>query len=153
MSVLLPYEITLFSNIGYDFDALNVFYYLMKLHYSQTTPNLATFLVVVLLPYEITLFSNKGWRDDYTFYVLLPYEITLFSNNIRRYIWQNVFYYLMKLHYSQTNMPNGTAILSFYYLMKLHYSQTEYNKLVELTSFTTLWNYTILKQILISSQA
>ena len=56
--VLIPYEITLFSNYNspvYDVKA-------------------------VLLPYEITLFSNN-YDDEYEeLQVLLPYEITLFSN-------------------------------------------------------------------------
>ena len=58
--VLLPYEITLFSNEGID---------------NETG-------IPVLLPYEITLFSNYenigAWKNN----VLLPYEITLFSNCI-----------------------------------------------------------------------
>ena len=58
------------------------FYYLMKLHYSQTMLFKYLLVVFVLLPYEITLFSN----DEADIYippqVLLPYEITLFSNLI-----------------------------------------------------------------------
>ena len=57
--VLLPYEITLFSNESILYEAEN--------H--------------VLLPYEITLFSNPLEFDASFSYVLLPYEITLFSNN------------------------------------------------------------------------
>ena len=34
------------------------------------------------------------------------------------------FYYLMKLHYSQTTFADLVLIYKFYYLMKLHYSQT-----------------------------
>ena len=34
------------------------------------------------------------------------------------------FYYLMKLHYSQTGYAPFGNIKPFYYLMKLHYSQT-----------------------------
>ncbi len=34
------------------------------------------------------------------------------------------FYYLMKLHYSQTKEQHFNARPEFYYLMKLHYSQT-----------------------------
>ena len=57
-TVLLPYEITLFSNAITSYN-INVF---------------------VLLPYEITLFSNKCVNDLTNVNVLLPYEITLFSN-------------------------------------------------------------------------
>ena len=56
--VLLPYEITLFSN---TFD------------YKLDTK-------AVLLPYEITLFSNIVSVFPIPCLVLLPYEITLFSN-------------------------------------------------------------------------
>ena len=78
--VLLPYEITLFSNIcTYHINITNV-----------------------LLPYEITLFSNKDFPETLLSQVLLPYEITLFSNNRFLINFGVMFYYLMKLHYSQT---------------------------------------------------
>ena len=79
--VLLPYEITLLSN--------NITVILAKID--------------VLLPYEITLLSNSILGYFGFDLVLLPYEITLLSNgyfNDHRLFW---FYYLMKLHYSQTN--------------------------------------------------
>ena len=100
--VLLPYEITLFSND------------------SRGVPGAWD----VLLPYEITLFSNPLKDLCKTAVVLLPYEITLFSN--LRGIVNNPswFYYLMKLHYSQTRMRTVAVNVKFYYLMKLHYSQT-----------------------------
>ena len=56
--VLLPYEITLFSN---------------------QAPYLKWYKHV-LLPYEITLFSNGTFGGVQVGIVLLPYEITLFSN-------------------------------------------------------------------------
>ena len=99
--VLLPYEITLLSNAiagGY-------------LH------------AVVLLPYEITLLSNQPARSAYYTTVLLPYEITLLSNKRSASIWPRWFYYLMKLHYSQTIIVRASAG----------------------RCFTTLWNYTTLK--------
>ena len=58
LAVLLPYEITLFSN----------------------SPNTFNDLPNVLLPYEITLFSNVQYYGVIREAVLLPYEITLFSN-------------------------------------------------------------------------
>ena len=160
----------------------------MKLHYSQTLGSLlcckncfttlwnyttlkrlvAYFVVkIVLLPYEITLLSNFNW-NDWTFgYVLLPYEITLLSNHATEILTEHKFYYLMKLHYSQTRVPLlvlyiefyylmklhysqtiGLGIFvagAFYYLMKLHYSQTSVCRIGERVSFTTLWNYTTLK--------
>ena len=78
--VLLPYEITLFSNLTYTDMQL------MK----------------VLLPYEITLFSNITVVSTDTYKVLLPYEITLFSNILMSIQLIEWFYYLMKSHYSQT---------------------------------------------------
>ena len=56
------------------------------------------------------------------------------------------FYYLMDLHYSQTRGIRPTWIWQFYYLMDLHYSQTWRFQTRALTSFTTLWIYTILKR-------
>ncbi len=35
--------------------------------------------------------------------VLLPYEITLLSNRATELAAEGMFYYLMKLHYSQTS--------------------------------------------------
>ena len=58
---------------------------------------------MVLLPYEITLFSNIGYTLKGSVKVLLPYEITLFSNIVRIDMTFSQFYYLMKLHYSQTS--------------------------------------------------
>ena len=74
----------------------------MKLHYSQTKVSALDSLVRVLLPYEITLFSNLKCKERLEQYVLLPYEITLFSNAVNTDCFIALFYYLMKLHYSQT---------------------------------------------------
>ena len=57
--VLIPYEITLLSNIN-CICVRNSF---------------------VLIPYEITLLSNKYLIDDSSVAVLIPYEITLLSNS------------------------------------------------------------------------
>ena len=48
------------------------------------------------------------------------------------------FYYLMKLHYSQTREIAVWSGHEFYYLMKLHYSQTPFEHTVALAGFTTL---------------
>ena len=72
--------------------------------------------------------------------VLLPYEITLFSNCIRQAISLLRFYYLMKLHYSQTTKASTKLHITFYYLMKLHYSQTHL-----LNPFTRLKFYYLMK--------
>ncbi len=61
LQVLVPYEITLFSN---------------SLTFSIDDP-------FVLVPYEITLFSNHYCAYYSPACVLVPYEITLFSNLIR----------------------------------------------------------------------
>ena len=72
--------------------------------------------------------------------VLLPYEITLFSNKDYAYIKHDKFYYLMKLHYSQTKGSGENDNNSFYYLMKLHYSQT-----IEISFSTSLAFYYLMK--------
>ena len=68
-AVLLPYEITLFSN--------------SRTNYKHTD--------TVLLPYEITLFSNMNVTLCTLTEVLLPYEITLFSNKViqKRQHWRS----------------------------------------------------------------
>ena len=83
----------------------------------------------VLLPYEITLLSNFASHLHHFLRVLLPYEITLLSNSPLSEPVADEFYYLMKLHYSQTIEIANTDTEMFYYLMKLHYSQTrQWNK-------------------------
>ena len=150
--VLLPYEITLLSNDNLrDFDLVE-FYYLMKLHYSQTVSccclpffsfttlwNYTTLKQCqvlclrdrVLLPYEITLLSNGLWYCVWGGIVLLPYEITLLSNSMTLYTTSAMFYYLMKLHYSQTSNENklrhynsqGNIIKWLYYKPKIIFLQ------------------------------
>ena len=83
-----------------------MFYYLMKLHYSQTA--------------TITI-----WTDN-TFYYLMKLHYSQTKPGTPRHF--NRFYYLMKLHYSQTFPLYSYFLVLFYYLMKLHYSQTS-NKL------------------------
>ena len=81
----------------------------MKLHYSQTE-------------------SHAIWSVPP---VLLPYEITLLSNNVKYYAYEIEFYYLMKLHYSQTSNENklrhynsqGNIIKWLYYKLKIIFLQ------------------------------
>ena len=102
MGVLLPYRFTLFSNLHSPF---LIFY-------------------AVLLPYRFTLFSNVTYRFAGERQVLLPYRFTLFSNLQKLRRKQIKFYYLIDLHYSQTNEALTYLGISFYYLIDLHYSQT-----------------------------
>ena len=83
-SVLLPYRFTLFSNFTV----------------------IALLKLVVLLPYRFTLFSNIMLTNSTRITVLLPYRFTLFSNTMssNKYPWE--FYYLIDLHYSQTQIGN-----------------------------------------------
>ena len=104
--VLLPYEITLFSNGLKTGEHSQLFYYLMKLHYSQTIPNDEKYKL--LFYYLMKLHYSQTFKEQ--------------INDIQP------FYYLMKLHYSQTVAIAILRVLVFYYLMKLHYSQTS-NKL------------------------
>ena len=50
----------------------------------------------------------------------------------------DTFYYLMNLHYSQTSNMRKKNFLKFYYLMNLHYSQTSIEERFVQKSFTTL---------------
>ena len=81
-------------------------------------------LVSVLLHYEITLFSNILAGGCGVTLVLLPYEITLFSN-----IKKIAFWWLdVLLPYEITLFSNNNCNINH-----------------KTASFTTLWNYTILK--------
>ena len=124
MSVLLPYEFTLLSNYIGKQKAFQRFYYLMNLHYSQTTSLGSLLQDIVLLPYEFTLLSNSFCGCLCQFAVLLPYEFTLLSNI---YLFQ-FRYFLVLLPYEFTLLSNlgewGCHPTRFYYLMNLHYSQT-----------------------------
>ena len=75
----------------------------MNLHYSQTNWYNYTEAAKILLPYEFTLFSNDGEK----------------KGELKK------FYYLMNLHYSQTQQFVPVYHFVFYYLMNLHYSQTK----------------------------
>ncbi len=46
-----------------------------------------------------------------------------------------MFYYLIKLHYSQTLLPSHNNLILFYYLIKLHYSQTPRTAFATSTKF------------------
>ena len=74
--------------------------------------------------YKITLLSNDTGTLTANIFVLLPYENTLLSNRRGCPLSTSMFYYLMKLHYSQTQLQAVICTQLFYYLMKLHYSQT-----------------------------
>ena len=83
-----------------------MFYYLMKLHYSQT-------------------YAGHYCRLR-LFYYLMKSHYSQTIKNPR--ITITGFYYLMKSHYSQTEECYSFRRRVFYYLMKSHYSQTS-NKL------------------------
>ena len=78
--VLLPYRFTLFSNVYAANCSFEWFYYLIDLHYSQT--------------------SEGGHELHTVFYYLidLHYSQTGRNRNLRF----APFYYLIDLHYSQT---------------------------------------------------
>ena len=142
--VLLPYGFTLFSNAGgAGSDGLS-FYYLMDLHYSQTVVRVhgKSVSFTTLWIYTILKLLRRHRPKGHCFttlwiytilkqlicrcpaiFVLLPYGFTLFSNK-----------------------PFGLkSNCQFYYLMDLHYSQTNDTAITICNSFTTLWIYTILK--------
>ena len=91
------------------------FYYLIDLHYSQT--------------------SSSKLSHDSVFY----YLIDLHYSQTFRYVFCEayLFYYLIDLHYSQTKCAIWSALFSFYYLIDLHYSQTSNLKLgIKCTHYT-----------------
>ena len=116
----------------------NEFYYLIDLHYSQTTTDTYKICSTVLLPYRFTLFSNALSLPPPECFVLLPYRFTLFSNTRLLFRCLKLFYYLIDLHYSQTSFFAIASILLFYYLIDLHYSQTGQADIYVVTGFTTL---------------
>ena len=116
----------------------------MKLHYSQTTVMRSALRAGFTTLWNYTTLKQCQvlcLRDS----VLLPYEITLLSNNVKYYAYEIEFYYLMKLHYSQTSALFLNLSLSFTTL----WNYTTLKRVVILRvrryRFTTLWNYTTLK--------
>ena len=89
----------------------------------------------VLLPYGFTLFSNHWMANSFACNVLLPYGFTLFSNTPPCTVLLFKFYYLMDLHYSQTENQSMIRSEVFYYLMDLHYSQTKLHAALPYPSF------------------
>ena len=129
---------------------------------------LSASIVIVSVPYEITLLSNCYLRDFKTLIVSVPYEITLLSNRVSS-IWGGVVVSVpyeitllsnrlwLLLQMRHVSVPYEITLLSntqswkkrtyrFQYLMKLHYSQTMLGLSLVSMSFSTLWNYTTLKQ-------
>ena len=100
----------------------------MKLHYSQTEFCTIFTTFCVSVPYEITLLSNPYETADgltrFQYLMKLHYSQT----NVLLMKLGLLFQYLMKLHYSQTSNYKCKFLFPFQYLMKLHYSQTS-NKL------------------------
>ena len=126
---------------------LLLFYYLMKLHYSQTylkwykhKPCFTTLWNYTILKHHLTSIHLLS--------VLLPYEITLFSNVLyfllmRYTCFTTLWNYTILKHRSRCNndMDCFTTLWNYTILKHLHY-------IIRLQhSFTTLWNYTILKPI------
>lgn len=81
--------------------------------------------------YKITLLSNWKRGIFRLLTVLLPYEITLLSNRVVSFADMSEFYYIMKLHYSQTSNENklrhynsqGNIIKWLYYKPKIIFLQ------------------------------
>ena len=144
--VLLPYEITLLSNSRSLNVILILFYYLMKLHYSQTQLFdrycKIVFYYLMKLHYSQTL--SISFLSVLLFYYLMKLHYS--QTDVQEAERTATFYYLMKLHYSQTCLFYQAQCKEFYYLMKLHYSQTFVLCSQFVFRFTTLWNYTTLKR-------
>ena len=167
--VLLPYEITLLSNfLCIDNCPARVLlpYEITLLSNLFGTP---AAVWLVLLPYEITLLSNlccfyigrfQGFTTlwNYTtlkqsgiilfiIFVLLPYEITLLSNYQKDQSLRLLFYYPMKLHYSQTTSERVAVLWCFTTLWNYTTLKPSWGDNRASTCFTTLWNYTTLKHL------
>ena len=82
LRVLLPYRFTLFSNLSRWQAYAYLFYYLIDLHYSQTT------------------FVNAVKRAWFYYLIDLHYSQTTL---VKIYDF-HLFYYLIDLHYSQTSI-------------------------------------------------
>ena len=67
------------------------------------------------------MYSNPSSTASFYYLMDLHYSQTNILAPLH-YFW---FYYLMDLHYSQTHAVNLRKSLAFYYLMDLHYSQTD----------------------------
>ena len=95
----------------------------MDLHYSQTkSVKIALSSSFTTLWIYTTLKHPDGKAEILG--VLLPYGFTLLSNLFNEDLSEFLFYYLMDLHYSQTDYDLYKFLRRFYYLMDLHYSQT-----------------------------
>ena len=107
--------------------------------------------VIISRPCFTTLWNYTTLKQaaclTYIKVVLLPYEITLLSNNRYFHLPNPLFYYLMKLHYSQTL---GTSLRAWFSLTTLWNYTTLKQAAVRsyrFCGFTTLWNYTTLKLV------
>ena len=70
-----------------------------------------------------------------SFYYLIDLHYS--QTNMVLYLCLYLFYYLIDLHYSQTAMDNADLQKEFYYLIDLHYSQTSNLKLgIKCTHYT-----------------
>ena len=115
-SVLLPYRFTLFSN----------------------SVKISAFEIEVLLPYRFTLFSNVTIRMLHRLPVLLPYRFTLFSNIPNFKVWSKNVLLPYRFTLFSNKLCRLYCLYRFYYLIDLHYSQTEVVATYNEFSFTTL---------------
>ena len=95
--------------------------------------------------YKITLLSNDTGTLTANIIVLLPYEITLLSNPKKHTVSKIEFYYLMKLHYSQTFALLILSSIGFTTLWNYTTLKQAAVRSYRFCGFTTLWNYTTLK--------
>ena len=145
--VLLPYKITLLSNIQLYLSEFCEVLLPYKITLLSNGRGCFACCRYVLLPYKITLLSNYQWFVEDSQQVLLPYKITLLSNYSRLETQpsdsfttiQN--YTTLKRDIVFKDKPTGFTTIQnyttlkrvnshcqlayrFYYHTKLHYSQT-----------------------------
>ena len=167
--VLLPYKITLLSNLSHfpllqcssfyyhtklhysqTFTSSSVsslsFYYHTKLHYSQTISGVDDGEEEVLLPYKITLLSNFFVANSLIFPVLLPYKITLLSNFICFIHFSKIGFTTIQ-NYTTLKLLRAGASSIFRFTTIQNYTtlKPDFIKYSTVYSFTTIQNYTTLK--------
>ena len=127
-----------------------MFYYHMKLHYSQTRNLLRQckpqFYYHMKLHYSQTDINEMTKEIVFYYHMKLHYSQTISRFKLTYYM----FYYHMKLHYSQTIVCIFIRSHQFYYHMKLHYSQTFFTPITIKISVLLPYEITLLSNAEIS---
>ena len=96
------------------------FYYLIDLHYSQTTAVCDYIHFLVLLPYRFTLFSNLYYNQRKEIKVLLPYRFTLFSN--QSVLFSSKIFVLLPYRFTLFSNFRYIVIINFFVLLPYRFT-------------------------------